>query len=745
VNNLAFDRLVGTNLGKYRLEQLIEQDNYELVFLARTSDAQATYLIRILAEPGGLSPRNREGYLERFLYRAREIAALQHPYILPIVDYGVERGTPYLVSPQIPMRSLRARLAKSGPLDIYTAGRYLDQVAATLEYAHQHNVLHGNLTIDNIFIRLDGQLVVANFGIMDLIELNGQDAQRHLLHGRGEVCAPEQLLGKTISSYTDVYALGAVLYHLLAGSPVFAGNTPEELAQQHLYASVPPLSRWRADLPSGLYSIVARALAKDPAQRFHQPGALANAYQRIVDPHNRTRVPFVASETADNSLQRQHASVVSLTDVQAAEIEKSSNSLTRDEHMAGTQQPVLQKPFSQALPYEPADAKRSRESDVAGSHFKARSFHSDPDSLDDFNTPRLSLMRRFQRRNRQRIVIVSVVILLVLVAGSITGILLLTQKGAGAVTVSGQVTFLDASHITPGNSNALSIVVHGLSAPPTGYEYDAWYINDQSEQVIILGTLVLHQQTYSLSYSGGSTNLLASGNKLEVTLERKGARLPTGNVELSGSFPPQAFAHIQHLLVKFPTTPEQIGVLVGSLLQAHLLNIQADVLQNFAYSHNTSAIQCEAQSLLDIIEGSKGPDYRTLSSVCTQQDITEEGDTFGLSGSGDYLSKATVHATLAISQPDATSIMRQHAALLAVALSNAKGWVTTIKQDTLQLRANPADLSRVSEIVALADAVYHGVDANGDGLISPVPGEAGVLTAYTQGQLMATLPLAPGN
>jgi hypothetical protein len=89
--------------------------------------------------------------------------------------------------------------------------------------------------------------------------------------------------------------------------------------------------------------------------------------------------------------------------------------------------------------------------------------------------------------------------------------------------------------------------------------------------------------------------------------------------------------------------------------------------------------------------------------------------------------------------------MRQHAALLAVALSNAKGWVTTIKQDTLQLRANPADLSRVSEIVALADAVYHGVDANGDGLISPVPGEAGVLTAYTQGQLMATLPLAPGN
>ncbi|HLH61548.1 MAG TPA: protein kinase [Ktedonobacteraceae bacterium] len=722
VKNLTFGRLVGTNLGKYRLEQLIEQDNSELVFLARTTDAQASYLIRILAEPAGLLPRDHGGYLERFLYRAREIAALQHPYILPIVDYGVERGTPYLVSPQIPMRSLRARLAKSGPLDIHTAGRYLDQVAATLEYAHQHNVLHGNLSIDNIFIRLDGQLVVANFGIMDLIELSGQDAQQHLLHGRGEVCAPEQLLGKTISAYTDVYALGAVLYHLLTGSPVFAGNTPEELAQQHLYASVPPLSRWRPDLPSGLYSIVARALAKDPAQRFHQPGALANAYQRIVDPQTRTRVPFVVSSSPDDSFQHSHASVISLPDVQAAEIDKSGNSLTRDEHTAGTPQPVLQKPFSQANP-----------------------FYSDPDSLIDFNTPRLSLMRRFQRKNNRRLVIISAAILVVLVAGIIAGTLLLTQKGVATAGLSGQVAFLGANTITLGESNALSIVVHGLSAPPSGYEYDAWFINSQSEQVLALGTLTLHQQTYSVTYSAGTTNLLADGNKLEVTLEQKGVKLPVGKVELAASFPPHAFTHIQHLLVSFPVTPGKIGVLVGSLLQTHLLNIQANVLQNFAYSRDTPAIQCEAQSILDIIEGAKGNDYRTLSPACTQQDVTQQGDGFGLLGSGGYFSDSAVHAALAIGQPDATSSMRQHAALMAIALSNVKGWVNTIEQDAQRLRTNPADLSKIPEIVALAGAAYYGVDANGDGVISPVPGEAGVLAAYVQGQLMATLSLAPGN
>ncbi len=728
IKNPTFDRLIGTTLGKYRLEQLIEQDNSELVFLARTTDAQATYLLRILAEPAGLSSREREGYLERFLYRAKEIAALQHPYILPIVDYGVEHGTPYLISPQIPMRSLRARLAKSGPLDVYTAGRYLDQVAATLEYAHQHNVLHGNLTIDNIFIRLDGQLVVANFGIMDIIEMNGQDAQQHLLHGRGEVCAPEQLLGKTISSYTDVYALGAILYHLLTGSPVFVGNTPEELAQQHLYASLPPLSRWRSDLPSGLYSIVARALAKDPAQRFHQPGAFANAYQRIVDPHNRTRMPFVVTSSPADSLERPRASVVSLPDVQITEIDKSSNGAVRDDHMVGSQQPVVQKPFSQAQP-----------------------FYADPDSLVEFNTPRPSLMRRFERRNTRRIVIVSSIVLLLLFASSITGVLLLTHRAGATVGMSGQVTFLDASSIEPGRSDALNILVHGLSAPPSGYEYDAWYINGQSEQVLALGTLVQHQQTYTLTYtSGGSNgvggaNLLASGNKLELTLEQKGAKLPVGQVELMGLFPAEAFTHIQHLLVSFPATPGKIGVLDGSLLQTRLLNIEADVLQNLAYSHDTSAIQCEAQSLLDIIEGAKGHDYSGLTSSCTDQNVTAKGDGFGLLGSGAYLADAAEHATLAISQPDATNSMHQHAALLEIALSNAKGWITTIQQDALRLRANPNDLTKVPEIVALADAAYHGVDANGDGVVSPVPGEAGVLTAYIQGQLMATLSLAPGN
>ncbi len=114
----------------------------------------------------------------------------------------------------------------------------------------------------------------------------------------------------------------------------------------------------------------------------------------------------------------------------------------------------------------------------------------------------------------------------------------------------------------------------------------------------------------------------------------------------------------------------------------------------------------------------------------------------GLLGKG-YVAGAEEHASLAISQPDAANVMRQHAALMDTALSNITGWVTTIEQDVLRLQAHPTDLSSIPEITTLADNAYHGVDVNGDGQIDPVAGEAGALTAYQQGQLMATLSLVP--
>jgi hypothetical protein len=368
------------------------------------------------------------------------------------------------------------------------------------------------------------------------------------------------------------------------------------------------------------------------------------------------------------------------------------------------------------------------------------------DPLAPFEVPRSSLMRRFQRKNLRRNALTIVLVIILLTASIAAGIMYLARQSTAGVT--GQVTFFDDRSGPTGYTNALSIIAHGLDTPPAGSQYDAWFINDKNEEVLPLGTLTAGQQSFSLVFHGKSSNgqtysnLLTAGDKLEITLEQTASKLPAGQVVLVAAFPPKAFEHIQHLLVSFPDTPGKIGLLVGALDQTRLLNIQADVLQSLSASRDTVAIGCVAQSIIDIVEGMQGPHYHPLTTTCALKNVTTTGDGFGLLGKG-YLLGAEEHATFAISQPDATNAMHLHARLMATALSNIKGWGTTIDQDALNLRKNPADLAKVQEIAMLADAAYHGVDVNGNGQIDPVVGEAGALTAYLQGQLMPTLSLAP--
>jgi serine/threonine protein kinase len=706
LKNTTFEKWIGTSLGNYRLEQFIEQSNWGPVFLARTSANATSYLLRFLIGPTNQSSKAHELYLERFQYQASKIATLQHPYILPLIDFGVYRGLPYLVSPQMSMRSLLSRLDRNGPLDVFTIGRYLDQIATALEYGHEHAVLHESLSVDCIFIRLDGQLVVADFGVRKLLESERQDSEQNLIKGLSDVTAPEQLLGKPSSPATDVYALGAVLYHMLAGAPVFVGGTYEELAQQHLYASVPPLSRWRGDLPSGLYSIIARALAKDPVQRFYQPGMLANAYHRIVDPNNKIRTPFIISTTP--------ASDLTLT-----ERAWSPNG---------------------SVPVDQLNGQLRSTSQASMPH----SLHGFTDDDASGLNPRPEFMRRLQHKKLSNTALIVGLILLLVIASGLVGGVLLSQRSNAMSSISntsGQLTFFTSQNAPGGQTDALNIVVHNLDVPPTGSEYDVWLINQDTEAILALGTLRMNNQTGSLRYSGSSSNLLFPGDKFEITQEQGKVVAPAGKVIVAGTFPVKSFAHVLHLLVDFPETPGKIGLLVGVLEQTQLLNIQAAVLQSVAANQNTIAMSCVAQSMLDIIEGKQGSHYKPLDEVCAIQNVTTTGDGFGLQGKNGYLTGSTEHAGYAISQPDATNAMHVHAALMDVSLSNINGWLTRIDQDALLLRTHPTDVSRVAEIVRLTDYAYHGVDVNGDGQIDPVTGEAGAITAFQQGQLIATLSL----
>lgn len=726
-----FDNLIGMTFGQYRCEEMVERSDLGPVYFARGAGSDVIYRVRVLPIRTDLPAQAWAAYLDRFLHQADHIATLKHPHILPLLDYGHENGLPYLIYPGVQLRPLTDQLIQNGPLDLIQAGRFLDQIAAALAYAHEHSTLHRHLTADTIHLQADGQIAVADFGVRRMIELNEADGEHNPLRFSIETAAPEQLTGRPVEHSADVYALGAVLYRMLTGSPVFTGRTREEIARQHVYAPVPSLSQWRADLPPELDDIIATAMAKHPEQRFPRPETMLNAYLQVVTPARSSRVfPPGASFAQPQVAMRRAINAISA----GPRLSVSVPAHTSDSLISG---PLR----AQVAPIAPDDSLD------AVKHAWESSFVTQPRP----------------RRRRSWLLVVTAATLIAAILG--TFFVLRGGTPAGS-TASAQVQFADASSVNPGSSDELQIAATNLPSPPSGTHYAAWLINTQTEFVVSLGTLAPHGSSYTLTYFGraGTTlsnaNLLAVGDTFEVTAERTNTNVPVGSVVLRGHFPPISFVHIQHLLVSFPSTPGKIGLLVGVVTQTHLLVPHAQALVSAAQSHNTAQVQCEAQALLDILEGEQGPRYQPISSGCAAADTNSQGDGFGLLGSGasygtatsgssgdstGYIAEATEHASLAVNQPDATPTMHSHVGFVIAALNNVRTWEAQIDAEATALLANPDDTSNAQNILTLAQHAYAGFDANHDGTIAAVAGEAGAITAYQQGQLMATLTITPAQ
>jgi hypothetical protein len=361
-----------------------------------------------------------------------------------------------------------------------------------------------------------------------------------------------------------------------------------------------------------------------------------------------------------------------------------------------------------------------------------------------------------RKSNTGRIIFIAVLVLLVVATGTLGVVALLNKNNTTAKNnnpgntplasnATGVVSFRDSLN-SSGHSNVVTVNVSGLAAPPAGSQYNAWVVDTQSERHTGLGALTQNKDgSYTTKFTDAHQNVLSLGNRVEVTLEQGAVTVPTGQVILSTTFPPKAFVHIKHLLVSFPDTPGKIGLLVGLIDQAQKLSSASQLLQSVAGSGNTAAIQCAAQSIIDIAEGTQGSHYQPLAGQCAPQNITEVGDGYGLLGTGGYIANGEAHASLAATQSDTTASIRVHAGHVAICLENMKGWITNIDQVALALLNNPTDTAKVQEIVTLANHDLNGVDLNGDESIDPVPGEGGAVTAYLHGQLMAGLVLAPSS
>lgn len=709
----SYAQWIGSVLGEYRLTRLLSMTPMGPLFAAESSTSSSDFLLRVLTVPPAQTPEALNAYQAYLERQAGHILTLRHPYMLPLVNYGMSQGHPYFVWPFTAMRSLTTRLTQSGVLDVVTMGRYLDQIAATLEYAHQHATFHRNLSLDCIYLQLDGQIAVADFGVRRLFELLTPGNQAGSFYGSLEALAPEQLLGGQIGSYTDVYALSAVTYRLLTGHSVFSGENFRALAEQHLHTPPPSLARMRAGVPAALDRVLAGALAKDPAQRIQHPGAFADAYHQVIAPANTRRVPFDAPGGAPPVSQ-----------AQPSPSPQSPQSPPSHARLAGGFAP-------------PAQRSGIAASDVSG-----------PMSADSSS---MQGWRSFFARSGWFFLVI-----LVLVPLISAGVFFFSRNRESAATVpSGTLFFVDSVSPPVGSTDGLRVTVSHLAAPPTGTRYEVWLVNRETEQILALGQLVAGaNQTYQLVYSSPTAsgkpgvNVLAQGDMVEITEEQSNVAAPAGRVLLAVTFPPKAFIHIGHLLLSYPASPGKIGLLVGVLRQTQALTTQASALQKAAGAGQTATVKCLAQSIVNISEGTAGAHYQQVGASCHALGVNEVGDGFGLlnpanaPGGGNsynnettatgYIKNAADHASLATAAPDATEALRQYASTVQTELADVTKSVTAADTAALTLLTKPSDTAAVAALAAASAEAYQGSGGSAAG---------GAVAAYQQGQLMAKLSL----
>ena len=217
---------------------------------------------------------------ERFLREIRTIARLQHPHILPLHDSGEFNGLLYYVMPYVQGESLRARMARGPRLELDEALRITREVADALAEAHANQVVHRDIKPENILLS-GGHALVADFGIARALSSGVEDdtlTMAGLVVGTPAYMAPEQITAeRSIDGRADIYALGCILYEMLAGSAPFAGGSIQDTMAKHTIAPVPRVREARPDVPEFVDQALRKALAKAPDDRFPDATAFGRA------------------------------------------------------------------------------------------------------------------------------------------------------------------------------------------------------------------------------------------------------------------------------------------------------------------------------------------------------------------------------------------------------------------------------------------------------------------------------------
>lgn len=261
-----------TLAGRYRLLDRIASGGMGAVYEAVDERLGRRVAVKLLRDE--LAEDHR--LVERFRREARAAAALAHPNIASVFDYGQDGGQRFIVMELVDGEDLARLLARTGPLGPARAAAICAQVCDALAHAHQRGVIHRDIKPANVIVGGADHVKVTDFGIARAVGDSTLTATGTVL-GTAQYISPEQASGKPATARSDIYAAGVMLYEMLAGEPPFTGDTPLAIAMRHMSEEVPRPSLANPAVPRSLDDVVTRATARDPERRFAHAAEMAAA------------------------------------------------------------------------------------------------------------------------------------------------------------------------------------------------------------------------------------------------------------------------------------------------------------------------------------------------------------------------------------------------------------------------------------------------------------------------------------
>jgi serine/threonine protein kinase len=278
----------GTKLGRYEILTSAGAGGMGEVYRARDARLNRDVAIKVLPVAFASDPER----LRRFQQEAQAVAALNHPNILAIHDFGEHEGSPYIVTEFLEGETLRVRLG-AGHLPVRKVSEYAEQIARGLAAAHEKGIVHRDLKPENIFVTRDGRVKILDFGLAKLVRQEGalaadaatlaSQTERGVVMGTVGYMSPEQVKGLAADHRSDLFSFGAILYEMLARKRAFHGDSSVETMSAILKHDPPELTETNRTVPPALGRIVRHCLEKNPEERFQSARDVGFALGALSD------------------------------------------------------------------------------------------------------------------------------------------------------------------------------------------------------------------------------------------------------------------------------------------------------------------------------------------------------------------------------------------------------------------------------------------------------------------------------